>query len=121
MHRFGRCRPHGEVEDLTAHAGYAIELLLQIVQYDIATISFLYLRRGPGDETKNLAVCLAGGAIFPGDQFDLRLSDGIKWRTRPARIGIQPAFTGKGESALHAGGVENDGFGLFEQGIFFLQ
>ena len=114
MHGFGRCRPHGKVEDLTAHAGYAVELLLQIVQHQISIISILYLGRGPGDDAKNFAICFLRWAFFPGDQFDLRLPDGVEWCARPARIGVQPAFSRKGESALHAGGVDNDVFRLFQ-------
>ena len=93
---------------------------MQIVQYEISIISILHLGGGPGDKAENLGVYFLGGAIFPGDQFDLRLPDGVQRCARPARIGVQPAFTSKGESALHAGGVDDDGFRLFEQGIFFL-
>ena len=47
------------------------------------------------------------------------LTDGVERSARAASIRIQATAAGKGKGTLHAGGIDYDIFGLFEQGVFF--
>ncbi len=118
MHRLARCRTLGQRADFGLETGQFGQFGVDLVDDSVA-IEFggSHLAGEPAIEP----AFRLGWTVFPWDDLELDLTDGVRRRLRARGIGIEPAFTGKGEDIHNRRMGQDHLFGQAHHFVFLHQ